>query len=126
MQDRLLDIARDDAALPTGHLASRKAGLSASPRPGEREKAALSVSNLHVDRVDSLRRHGVPIVYVPRITDAARAQPGFDPYHPMPSSDLILAENGCSEQEGGGRFVRVATYDRGHSNPRPWALRLCL
>jgi hypothetical protein len=27
----------------------------------------------------------------------------------MPSSDLILAENGCSSADGGGRFVRIVT-----------------
>ena len=99
----------DDAAFPTGHLASRVAGLPDNPREGQRELLALGVSNLHIDRADSRRKRGVPIVYVPRISAAARADPRYNPRHPLPSSDIVIAENGCSAAEGGGRVFRVVT-----------------
>ena len=95
-----------EAALPLGHMASRTSGLPEREKPGQRAAVALGVSNLHVDRVDSRRRHGVPIVYWPRISRAARQRCGS---HPLPSSDLVLCENGCSEREGGGRTVRIRT-----------------
>ena len=48
-------------------------------------------------------------MYVPRISAAARAHPRYDPLHPLPSSDIVIAENGCSAAEGGGRVFRVVT-----------------
>ena len=99
----------DAAAFPTGHLASRVGGLPELSREGQRELLALGVSNLHIDRADSRRKRGVPIVYVPRISAAARAHPRYDPLHPLPSSDIVIAENGCSAAEGGGRVFRVVT-----------------
>ena len=76
--------------------------LPDEPREGQREQVALGISNLHKDRIDSRRRRGVPIVYAPRVTDAARRHPLYNAHHPLPSSDLVLAENGCEEAEGGG------------------------
>ena len=104
----------DDAAFPTGHLASRVGGLPDRARDEEQTASLLTlmacgVSNLHVDRADSARKFGVPIVYVPRISDAARADPRYDPHRPCPSTDIVIAENGCSAAEGGGRVVRVVT-----------------
>ena len=107
----------DDAAFPTGHLASRAGGLPDRARDLSQPEQtgilltlmACGVSNLHIDRADSPRTFGVPIVYVPRISDAARADPRYDPRHPCPSTDIVIAENGCSAAEGGGRVVRVVT-----------------
>ena len=62
-----------------------------------------------MDRVDASRRRGVPIVYVPQVSEAARRQRNYAATHAMPSSDLVLAENGCERSEGGGRFVRIVT-----------------
>lgn len=65
-----------------------------------------------MDRIDSKRLHGVPIIYVPRISEAAKRHPKYNADHPMPSSDLILAEHGCSSHDAdglGGRIVRVRT-----------------
>ena len=119
VQDRL---PRDGdlASLPLGHLASRTAGLP--PPDGQdagggdggvmaklRSLMAKGVSNLHIDRADSRRRRGVPIVYWPYISASAWRHPKFDPQHPMPSSDIVIAENGCSAAEGGGRVFRVVT-----------------
>ena len=99
----------DAAALPTGHLASRVGGLPDNPRDGQRALLALGVSNLHIDRADSRRKRGVPIVYVPRISAAARVDPCYNPQHPLPSSDIVIAENGCTAADGGGRVFRVVT-----------------
>jgi hypothetical protein len=70
---------------------------------------AMGVSNLHIDLADSRRARGVPIVYYPRISEAARRREGFRPDHPLPSSDIVIAENACRPDQGGGRAFRVRT-----------------
>ena len=109
VRDAVLPDEQQAAAMPLGHLASRTSGLDDDERPGLRAKVARGVSNFHIDRVDSKRRHGVPIVYCPRISRRRRLLGGYNPHHPMPSSDLVLCENGCTESEGGGRTVRIVT-----------------
>jgi len=95
----------DAASMPLGHVASRTAGAG----EGETTDAqcacvSLGVSNSHIDRVDSFREYGSPIVYASRIAPGLRGR-----LRPLPSSDLVLAENGCSASEGGGRIVRIVT-----------------
>ena len=54
----------------------------------------------------------MPIVYVPRISPSAKARSDYNVSHPLPSSDLVVAEHGCSPRDGdgrGGRFVRIVT-----------------
>jgi hypothetical protein len=93
-------------AMPLGHLASRAGGCPEPPPPEQGEEAmerwhaikrllAMGVSNLHIDLADSRRARGVPIVYYPRISEAARRRGGFRPDHPLPSSDIVIAENAC-------------------------------
>ena len=101
--------AADDAALPTGHLASRVSGAPDGADEALRMLVACGVSNMHVDRADAPRACGVPIVYVPQVSDAALGHPKYRASRPLPSSDLVLAENGCEPGDGGGRFVRVVT-----------------
>ena len=105
----LVNAASYDAASTLAWSKAVQGGVPDVPREGQVELMARGVSNLHIDRVDSRRRRGVPIVYVPRISAAARADPRYHARHAMPSSDIVIAENGCSEHEGGGRVFRVVT-----------------
>jgi len=97
------------ASIPTQHIASRVSGLPDVPSPDRVRLACEGLSNHHIDVVDSSRLHGVPIIYVPRIS--ARAHSHLRRRgclaHPLPSSDLILAENSCAGE--GGRIWRIVT-----------------
>lgn len=90
--------------IPTAHLASRVSGIPDLPSEHHRHLAALGISNVHCDPVDGRRKFGAPIVYAPQISERRRAQGGYDPRRPLPSSDLILGEG-----PDGGRLVRVVT-----------------
>ena len=102
------------ATIPTGHVAARVSGIPDQPTQARLEAAWKGVSNSHSDPVDAWRRHGVPIVYVPRISPAARQHPRYRRSHPMPSSDLVW----CEGREG-GRAVRIVTCTEG------WACIVC-
>ena len=95
-------------SLPTQHLAVRVAGAREGASGEERARAALGVSNHHVDTMDGDPRHGVPIVFVPDITHAARARLGSGCARPLPASDLVLAEGSC-EAPHGDRAWRIVT-----------------
>ena len=94
----------DAAACPTGHLAARVSGVPDDVDAARRAAAWRGVSNAHTDPVDAPRKHGVPIVYVPRISARARTDRRYRSSHPLPSSDLVWCEG-----PQGGRSVRIVT-----------------
>ena len=101
-------VAREGASAEAREAARAEASERAAER---RRRSADGVSNWHTDRIDSPRARGVPIIYVPHISPCALrrlSQLGCMP-RPMPSSDLIWAENACKANSAGGRAVRVVT-----------------
>ena len=94
-------------SIPTQHLAFRVAGARDDASMQERIMAALGVSDHHMDLMDS--DHDAPILFVPDISDAARARlHGHQLEHPLPSSDLVLAEGPCTSSRG-DRAYRIVT-----------------
>ena len=98
----------DDATMPFGHLAARVGGIPDECCQRRLRMAWQGVSNIHVDPVDAWRRFGVPIVYVPHISPAARTHRRYRSSHSLPSSDLIWCEG-----RRGGRSVRIVTCTHG-------------
>ena len=100
--------ARVGPAIPTQHVASRVSGIPDLPSAARVQLACEGLSNHHIDRVDSVREHGVPIIYIPRFSPLGRSSlTRARLLHPLPSSDLILAENDCAGM--GGRVWRIVT-----------------
>lgn len=95
-------------AIPTQHIAFRVAGAREGATMQERVTAAEGVSAHHVDVMDSETKHGSPIVFVPHITSSARARLHGRLGHPLPASDLVLAEGSCSSSRG-DRAWRIIT-----------------
>ena len=97
------------ASIPTQHIASRVSGIPDEPPPDRVRLACEGLSNHHTDPVDSRRLHGVPIIYTPRISAHAytHLRRVGRLAHPLPSSDLVLAENTCAGE--GGRIWRIVT-----------------
>ena len=96
------------AAIPTQHLACRVAGAREGATRQEHITAAEGVSDHHVDTMDSESKHGCPIVFVPHISCAARARLRGRLAHPLPASDLVLAEARCTSSCG-DRAWRIIT-----------------
>lgn len=99
-----LPAAGDVATCPTQHLASRVSGIPDDADASQIRRAWCGVSNAHYDPIDAWRKFGVPIVYVPRISDAARRNRRYVKSHPLPSSDLVWCEG-----KRGGRAFRIRT-----------------
>ena len=95
-------------AIPTQHIAVRVAGAREGATKQERLMAADGVSPHHIDTMDSKTEHGHPIVFVPHITRAARAKLRGRLGHPLPASDLVLAEGPCVSRRG-DRAWRIIT-----------------
>ena len=84
-------------ALKLQHVAARLSGLPLNATAECMELACMGLSNHHIDSVDSERRHGVPIIYWPRVV---RQSP---PARRMRSADLVLGEGPA------GRLWRIRT-----------------
>ena len=95
-------------SIPTQHLAFRVAGAWEGASMQERAMAALGASDHHMDLMDVESRYGHPIVFIPSITPAARMRLHSRAAHPMPATDLVLAEGPCTSSRG-DRVWRIIT-----------------
>lgn len=95
------------AAIPCQHIAVRLGGAGVESSRDDRQLASMGLASHHVDSMDARRAEGMPILFVPRIRGNSRTHK-LDRSRPMPSADLILAEDDTCTASG-ARAWRVVT-----------------